>query len=148
VALAAQVAHVRLVPAAQVVLVVLVVRLVPVALRVLASEVPVHVLALVALAQVPVQVVASAHLVLVAVLRPVAVVAVAALLVHSVRVALVAHRRPASRSVQSAKSLSRDQHLALVAQLFHAAMAPPFCACAAVQACRTSQTRLMQTLVS
>lgn len=147
-ALVAQVVRVRLVPVAQVVLVVLVVRLVPVALRVLASAVLVHVLALVALAQVPVRVVASAHLVLVAALLLVAVAAAAELPVHSVRVALVAHRRPASRSVQSAKNLSRDQHRALVARLYLVATAPPFCACAAVQACRTSQTRLMQTLVS
>ena len=147
-ALAAQVVLVRLVPVAQVVLVVLVVRLVPVGHRVRASAVLVHVRASVALAQVPVRVVASAHLVLVAALLPAAVVAVAALLVHSARVALEAHLRLASRSVQSAKSSSRDQHLALVALLFHAAMAPPFCVCAAVQACRTSQTRSMQMLVS
>jgi hypothetical protein len=146
VAQVAQVVLVRLVPVALVVLVVLV-RLVPaVAHHAQASAVELLVQVSVA-AQAPVPVLALVHLVRVAPLQ-VVVAAVVAPLVHSARAVLVEHRRPASRSVQSAKSLSRDQHRALVAQLFHAAMAPRCFAYAVALASRTSQTRSMQTPVS
>lgn len=81
-------------------------------------------------------------------LQPAAVVVAAALPVHSVRVALAVRQRPASRSVQSAKSSSREAHQALAVQLFHAATAPPYFAFVAALAFRTLPTRSMRTQVS
>jgi hypothetical protein len=83
-----------------------------------------------------------------AALQLVAVVAAAEPQVPSARVVRAAHPRLASRSVPSARNLSREPHRALVARSFHVAMAAPLCACVAVPAFKTSQTRLMQMLVS
>lgn len=118
------------------------VRPVPVALHVQVSAAHVQ------LVRVPHRVVLQVLLVR-AVAQAAAVVAVLAAEppVHSARVAARAARL-ASQSARNAKSTSRDKHLALVAQLFHAETAPPSFACAADQASKISQTRLMQTQVS
>ncbi len=141
----AQVVLVRLVPVAQVALVVQVVlvRLVPVAQVAQASAV--H--AQVSVARVPV--VAQVHLaseLLVRAVARAAVVAVAARQAHLERVA--AATRPVSQSAKSAKSSNSVQHLAWVAQSFHAAMATLLFACVAVRASKTSQTKLMRMRVS
>ena len=146
VAQAAQAVLVRLVPVVLVALVVLV-RLVPAVAHHARASVAARLVQVSVAAQALVAVPALAHLVRAALLQ-VVVAAVVAPLVHSARAVLVEHRRPASRSVQSGKSLSRDQHLALVAQLFHAAMAPRCFAYVVALASRTSQTRSMQTQVS
>ena len=98
---------------------------------------------------------APAHRQLVASLAQVAAVRHVVVATHrvpqvpSVRVARAVHQRPASRSVQSAKNSSREATLlASVVHLFHAAMATPFFAFVVVPASKTSQTRLMPTLVS
>ena len=132
-----QVAHAQQVPVALVAPVALAQVSVAVHAQVLVEQVPVQ-----ALAHQPV--VASVVLVRV----PVAVVAVVAQLVHSVRVVHVVHRRPASRSARNAKSLNKEWLLASVAQLCLVATARPSFDCVVELASRTSQTRLMPMLVS
>jgi hypothetical protein len=157
VALVALAVHVRLVPVllAQVAQVALV-RLVPVLLAQVAQadrvqvSLAVHVQASVA-AQVlaPVAHQAASLVQRVAVQLVVAAETPQAPLAHSVRVAHAVRARLERASVQSAKSLSREAtHQALVEHSYHAETAPPFFACVAVPAFRTSRTRLRQMLVS
>jgi hypothetical protein len=82
------------------------------------------------------------------VLVAVAVLAVE-LLVLSVRAAHAVRARLVSQSVQSAKNLNSVQmRHPLVVQLFHAVMAPPFCAFVVVRLSKTLPTRLTQLRVS
>jgi hypothetical protein len=135
-------------------------QLVPVGLVVLVAHLDLvaHLVHVLALAVAPV-----AHSVLVSVAEPlvqaeqqpvsvalvlqvVLVLAVAATVVappgRSVRAEAVVLLRLVSRSARNAKSSNREWLQALVAQLCHVAMATRFCDFVAVQASKTSQTRL------
>jgi hypothetical protein len=137
---------VRQVPVAQVHVLVVLVRLVPVALVVQdLAAVPVVLVVQVSVAVL--QALVARQPVLVAHVRRVAQVPEVAVTVveppvRSVRAEAAVHQRPVSRSARNAKSLNREWLRALVAQLCHVATAQPFCVFVVVPASKTSQTRL------